>query len=198
MSISPLFLPEYSTSAVSFFFVPSSPAVSCPAASISAVDEKNKRSGPALLDLPLLAARIPAVSSPSIKPESSLRHAFVSAGLEPRLAITALDADLIKTYVRVGLGVGVLAEMAMLAEDAADLRVLAADGLFPACTTWIVLPRDRVLRDFALEFIALFAPQIDRRDVRRAFDHGDFAGAWPLPPVWRELVDSKARALAAD
>lgn len=121
----------------------------------------------------------------SLKPESSLRHAFVSAGLEPRLAITALDADLIKTYVRVGLGVGVLAEMALLAEDAADLSVLRADGLFPTCTTWIVLPRDRVLRDFALEFIALFAPQIDRRDVRRAFDHGDFAGEWPTPPHWR-------------
>ncbi len=80
----------------------------------------------------------------------------------------------------------------MLAEDAADLRVLVADGLFPVCTTWIVLPRDRVLRDFALEFIALFAPQIDRRDVRRAFDHGDFAGEWPPPPGWRDLVDSKS------
>jgi len=92
---------------------------------------------------------------------------------------------LIKTYVRVGLGVGVLAEMALLAEDAADLSVLRADGLFPTCTTWIVLPRDRVLRDFALEFIVLFAPQIDRRDVRRAFDHGDFTGEWPTPPHWR-------------
>ena len=134
----------------------------------------------------------------SQKPESSLRHAFVSTGLEPRLAITALDADLIKTYVRVGMGVGVLAEMALLPEDAADLRVLSADGLFPTCTTWIVLPRDRVLRDFALEFIALLAPQIDRRDVRRAFDHGDFAGEWPSAPRWSELVDEKARALSAD
>ena len=115
----------------------------------------------ALKHAPTLAelAAYPLVSyESSLKPESSLRHAFVSAGLEPRLAITALDADLIKTYVRVGLGVGVLAEMALLAEDAADLRVLSADGLFPICTTWIVLPRDRVLRDFTLEFIAQFAP----------------------------------------
>ncbi|GAA0716695.1 LysR substrate-binding domain-containing protein [Dokdonella soli] len=143
-------------------------------------------------------AAYPLVSyESSLKPESSLRRAFGAAGLEPRLGFTARDADLIKTYVRAGLGVGVLAEMALLPEDAADLRVLPADGLFPTCTTWIVLRHDRVLRDFALEFIAQFAPHLDRRDVRRAFDHGVHDGSWPEPPHWREISGAKASIVRA-
>ncbi|MBX3689538.1 LysR substrate-binding domain-containing protein [Dokdonella sp.] len=143
-------------------------------------------------------AAYPLVSyESSLKPESSLRRAFIEAGLEPRLAFTARDADLIKTYVRAGLGVGILAEMALLPEDAGDLRALSADDLFPTCTTWIVLRRDRVLRDFALEFIARFAPQIDRRDVRRAFDHDAYDGEWPLAPHWREVQPPRLREVHA-
>ncbi|MBZ0223090.1 MAG: LysR family transcriptional regulator [Dokdonella sp.] len=143
-------------------------------------------------------AAYPLVSyESSLKPESSLRRAFLEAGLQPRLAFTARDADLIKTYVRAGLGVGILAEMALLPEDAGDLRALPADSLFPTCTTWIVMRRDRVLRDFALEFIAQFAGQIDRRDVRRAFDHDAFDGEWPQAPHWRDLQTPKVRAVHA-
>jgi DNA-binding transcriptional LysR family regulator len=122
----------------------------------------------------------------SLKPESSLRRAFEDAGLPLRLAFTARDADLIRTYVGAGLGVGVLAEMAL---DESDRDVVGLDlgGLLPSCTTWIVLRRDRVLREYALEFIARLAPHVDRRDVRRAFDHGIAADDWPLPPRWRDL-----------
>ncbi|MEI7037033.1 LysR substrate-binding domain-containing protein [Fulvimonas yonginensis] len=121
----------------------------------------------------------------SLRPESSLRHAFETAGLQPLIAMTAGDADLIKTYVRAGLGIGVLAEMAILGTDA-DLQVLPADHLFPQCTTWIVLRRETVLREYVLEFIARFAPHLDRREVVRALAMDAPPPAWAHVPHWRE------------
>ena len=130
-------------------------------------------------------ATLPLVSyESSLKAESSLRRAFDAAGLRPQIAMTAGDADLIKTYVRAGLGIGVLAEMAVLPGDT-DLQVLPADHLFPSCTTWIVLRRERVLRAYVLEFISLFAPHLHRREVARALA-ADAAGDWPAVPHWRE------------
>lgn len=67
--------------------------------------------------------------NPSIRPESSLRRAFAERGLEPQLAMTARDAELIKTYVRAGIGVGLLAEMAVSAIQDADLSRAAGAGL---------------------------------------------------------------------
>jgi DNA-binding transcriptional LysR family regulator len=137
-------------------------------------------------------AEFPLVSyESSLKPESSLRRAFLASGKLPKIALTARDADLIKTYVRAGLGVGVLAEMALTPEDAADLRVLPADGLFPTCTAWVVLRRDRVLRDYALEMLQELAPQLDRRDLRRVLD-GSITADWSTPPSWRELTRAPA------
>lgn len=130
-------------------------------------------------------AQLPLISyESSLKPESSLRRAFDAVGLLPQIAMTASDADLIKTYVRAGLGVGVLAEMAILPGDD-DLHVLPAGHLFPRCTTWIVLRRERVLRDYVLAFINLFAPHLDKRDVRRALAE-DAAAEWPDVPQWRQ------------
>jgi DNA-binding transcriptional LysR family regulator len=71
-------------------------------------------------------AELPLVSyESSLKSESSLRRAFEAVDLTPQIAMTAGDADLIKTYVRAGLGVGVLAEMAMQEGDS-DLHTLPA------------------------------------------------------------------------
>ena len=129
----------------------------------------------------------------SLKPESSLTRAFQTAGLHPQIAMTASDADLIKTYVREGLGVGVLAEMAFQPEHDTDLRQLAADHLFTPCTTWIVLRRESVLRDYALDFIGVFAPHLERRMVSRALAaNGVGTSQWPGVPHWRErLVPQK-------
>jgi DNA-binding transcriptional LysR family regulator len=107
--------------------------------------------------------------------------------------MTAGDADLIKTYVRTGLGIGVLAEMAMLPADT-DLAVLPADHLFPQCTTWIVLRRESVLREYVLEFVTQFAPHLDRRDVARVLAGDAAAGEWAGVPHWRER---RQAALAA-
>ncbi len=133
-------------------------------------------------------AAYPLVSyESSLAAESSLRKAFSTAGFEPKLAVTARDADLIKTYVRAGLGVGVLAEMAMTAEDLIDLRILPNVRLLPTCTTWVVLRRDRVLRDYALDLVAALAPHLDRRDIARVVQ-GAAAAEWPEPPHWQDVI----------
>lgn len=134
-------------------------------------------------------ARQPLISyESSTRPNSSLQRAFAADGLVPDLALTALDADLIKTYVRTGLGVGLLAEMAISANDE-DLRVWPAPAPITECIAWAVLPRDRVLRDYALELVHVLAPQIDPRDLRRVLD-GNQAAAWPVPPTWESLTQT--------
>lgn len=124
----------------------------------------------------------------STRPGSSLQRAFARVGLEPNIALTALDADLIKTYVRAGLGVGLLAEMAIGAGDA-DLRAWPAPAEVDECIAWAVLPRERVLRDYALELVQALAPQIDRRDLRRVLD-GNQEASWPVPPTWESLTQT--------
>ena len=137
-------------------------------------------------------AGVPLLSyESSNRPESSLRRTFTAAGLEPQLAMTARDADLLKTYVRAGLGVGLLAEMAVTAQDEDDLHVLAAPAALPECIAWAVLPRERVLRDYAGELLHALAPQLDRRDVRLAMA-GHLVPTWPGPPSWAELSGSIA------
>ncbi|WP_288729303.1 LysR family transcriptional regulator [uncultured Pseudoxanthomonas sp.] len=139
-------------------------------------------------DLVALAGQ-PLISyESSTRPGSSLQRAFVHAGLEPNIALTALDADLIKTYVRTGMGVGLLAEMAVNAGDA-DLRAWPAPAEISECIAWAVLPRERVLRDYALDLVHVLAPQIDKRDLRQVMD-GNREPDWPVPPTWEALTQT--------
>jgi DNA-binding transcriptional LysR family regulator len=141
----------------------------------------------ALTDL----AQHPLVSyESSLQPESSLHRAFAEVGATPQFAFTSRDADLLKTYTRNGLGVGIFAEMAMLAEDARDLQVLDAAHLFATCTTWLVLRRDRVPRAYTLALAELVAPQLDGRDIARALN-GEEPDGWPAPPPWRAGAEHK-------
>jgi DNA-binding transcriptional LysR family regulator len=122
----------------------------------------------------------------STRADSSLQRAFAGAGVTAQIAMTARDANLIKTYVRAGLGAGLLAEMATGSEDG-DLRILDAPAEIPECITWAVIPRGRVLREYALSLLHWLAPQLDRRDLRRVLE-GNQAPDWPQPPVWAELT----------
>jgi len=92
--------------------------------------------------------------------QSSLKRAFAEEGLEPDVVFTARDADVIKTYVRMGLGVGIVASMAEDCDDHKDLMAIDAEGLFPRSTTWIGFRKDIVLRRYMLDFVQLFAPHI--------------------------------------
>jgi len=103
--------------------------------------------------------------------ESSLKRAFGDEGLEPNVGFTARDADVIKTYVRMGMGVGIVASMAADCADREDLQVIEAPGLFPRSTTWIGYRKDAVMRRYMIEFLQLFAPHVNARqldDLRRA------------------------------
>lgn len=92
--------------------------------------------------------------------QSSLKRAFADQGLEPDVVFTARDADVIKTYVRMGLGVGIVASMAEDCDDYKDMTAIEAEGLFPRSTTWIGFRKDIVLRRYMLDFVQLFAPHI--------------------------------------
>jgi len=98
---------------------------------------------------------------------SSLHQAFAKAGLTPNVAITARDADVIKTYVRLGLGVGIVARMAVEPTET-DLAEVDASHLFAAHTTWIGFRRGALLRRYMYDFAQLLAPHLDRRLIDRA------------------------------
>ena len=98
--------------------------------------------------------------------QSSLKKAFADEGLEPDVVFTARDADVIKTYVRMGLGVGIVASMAE-DDDDDDLTAIDAEGLFPRSTTWIGFRKEAVLRRYMLDFVKLFAPHITADELER-------------------------------
>ena len=97
--------------------------------------------------------------------QSSLKKAFSTEGLEPDVVFTARDADVIKTYVRMGLGVGIVASMAEDCDDMKDLTAIDAEGLFPRSTTWIGFRKDAVMRRYMLDFARLFAPHISANQL---------------------------------
>jgi LysR family cys regulon transcriptional activator len=118
-------------------------------------------------------ARFPIVTYTfSFSGRSSLPALFESAGLKLNVALTASDADVIKTYVRLGLGVGIVASMALSAADDADLVVLDAGHLFAPHVTWIGFRRGRLLRGYMYEFLKAFAPHLTRRLVDQAIRAG--------------------------
>ncbi|HVP33743.1 MAG TPA: HTH-type transcriptional regulator CysB [Steroidobacteraceae bacterium] len=98
---------------------------------------------------------------------SSLHEAFARTGLVPNVAITARDADVIQTYVRLGLGVGIVAHMAIDPDDP-DLVAIEASHLFAAHTTWLGFRRGTLLRRYMYDFAQLLAPHLERRLVERA------------------------------
>lgn len=99
---------------------------------------------------------------------SSLQQIFSRAGVTVDLALTARDADVIKTYVRLGFGVGIVASMAVDAREDADLMSIDASHLFPAHRTWVGFHQGALLRGYMYDFLQLFAPHLTRRLIDRA------------------------------
>ncbi len=99
---------------------------------------------------------------------SSLYETFARVGLSPTIALTARDSDVIKTYVRLGLGVGIIADIALEPKDAKDLVSIDAEHLFPAHTTWAGFARDGLLRQYMYDFLQLLAPHLTHRLIDRA------------------------------
>jgi LysR family cys regulon transcriptional activator len=96
---------------------------------------------------------------------TAINAAFAAKGLEPNVVLSALDADVIKTYVELGMGVGIIARMAYDAEKDTAFELLDASHLFAASVTRLALRRGVILRGYVYDFITLFAPQYSRRAV---------------------------------
>ncbi len=98
---------------------------------------------------------------------SLINKAFEKRGLSPNVVLTALDSDVIKTYVELGLGVGILATMGFDARRDRGLHALDASHLFESSTTRLGVKRGAWLRGYAYEFIELFAPRLSRGLVEK-------------------------------
>jgi len=95
-------------------------------------------------------------------------EAFANRAIRPRIALSAIDSDVIKTYVEIGLGVGIVARMAFDPERDSNLRMLDASHLFAASTSYIALRRGLPPRNFLYTFIAMLSPQLDRTTIDEA------------------------------
>lgn len=114
-------------------------------------------------------ARWPLITyEPGYTGRRHIDEAFRAAGLQPEVVLSAMDADVIKTYVELGLGVGLVAAMAFDEERDRGLVGLDARHLFAANTTRVALRRGRFQRGYVLDFIAAFAPPLTPALVRRA------------------------------
>ncbi|MEG9498620.1 HTH-type transcriptional regulator CysB [Mannheimia indoligenes] len=99
--------------------------------------------------------------------QSDLDHAFNKEGILPNIVFTATDADVIKTYVRLGLGVGIMASMAYTGADK-DLVAINASHLFQPSMTQIAFKRGTFLRNYMYDFIHYFSPHLTRVQVEKA------------------------------
>lgn len=95
-------------------------------------------------------------------------EAFQARGLCPDIVLTAMDADVIKTYVELGMGVGIVASVALDAERDHNLRILDAGHLFRVNVTRLGLRQGAWLRGYAYSFIELFVPTLTREAVAQA------------------------------
>ena len=99
---------------------------------------------------------------------SKLDEAFNRANLEPKVVFTAVDSDVIKAYVRLGLGVGIIASMAYEPELDSDIVALDASHLFAHSTTNIGFRKGTFLRGYMYDFIEAFAPNLTKSKVEAA------------------------------
>ena len=97
--------------------------------------------------------------------DSPVRHAFDQKRLTPNVVLTAIDADVIKAYVEMGLGVGILAKMAFDPARDMGLRLIDASHLFEASMARIGLRPNAYLRGYVYDFIEMFAPHLKRAIV---------------------------------
>jgi LysR family cys regulon transcriptional activator len=120
------------------------------------------------LSLAMLAGYPLITYDPTFTGRSHIDRAFERLGLKPNVMLTAIDSDVIKTYVELGLGVGIIAEMAFDPLRDTTLASVPASHLFEANTTRLAFRRDAWLRGFEYEFIELLAPQLTRPMVEAA------------------------------
>jgi LysR family cys regulon transcriptional activator len=112
-------------------------------------------------------AKYPIVTyDPTFAGRGAIDRTFAARHLAPDIVLTALDSDVIKSYVALGLGVGIISERAYRKGYDTELTALPASHLFPTQTTRLAFRRGAYLRNFTVEFIRLFAPHLRGEDLK--------------------------------
>jgi LysR family cys regulon transcriptional activator len=101
---------------------------------------------------------------------SRIDEAFQRKDLKPRVVLNAMDADVVKAYVAIGMGVGIVASFAFDEDRDRELSALDAGHLFEINTTRLAIRRGAMLRDYVLAFIEAFAPTLTKAVVAEALD----------------------------
>jgi len=104
---------------------------------------------------------------PSFAGRTAVDRTFAARGLAPDVVLTALDSDVIKSYVSLGLGVGIISSRAFRAGKDEGLKALDCEHLFPPQTTRLAYKRGTYLRSYTVEFIRLFAPHVTAVDLKQ-------------------------------
>jgi LysR family cys regulon transcriptional activator len=122
-----------------------------------------------------LAAQPLVLYQPTVTGRTRINQAFERAHLHPLVALEAIDSDVIKTYVRLGLGVGIVAESAMRADptlnaEVSDLVARPLGHLFGSNVTHVAFKRGAYLRQFVLAFAELLAPRLTPSLLERAMN----------------------------
>ncbi len=105
---------------------------------------------------------------PSFTGRTKIDAAFAAKKLSPRIALEAIDSDVIKTYVRTGLGIGIVAEMAVKDELNTDLVIKPVGHLFGTNVARIAFKRSAYLRNFVYTFAHLLSERLDRKLIDKA------------------------------
>jgi LysR family cys regulon transcriptional activator len=114
-------------------------------------------------------AREPIITyHPSFTGRTRIDQAFAARKLQPRIALEAIDSDVIKTYVRLGLGIGIVAEMAVRDDSNADLAVRPLGQLFGQNVARVAFKRSTYLRNFVFRFAELLSDRLSRDLIMRA------------------------------
>jgi LysR family cys regulon transcriptional activator len=139
-----------------------------------------------LLDAPLTLealAQYPLITyDTGFTGRTRIDAAFDDSGIAPQIVLTAMDADVIKTYVQLGMGVGIVAGVAYEAERDTQLRAVDAGPLFGINTTKLAVRRGSYLRGYVYAFIEAFAPTLTRSVVDAALDVDPVPGAVRAAP----------------
>ena len=105
---------------------------------------------------------------PSFTGRQKIDQAFTKHHLSPNIALEAIDSDVIKTYVRIGMGVGIIAEMAVLPQMDADLVFQNAAHLFGKNVARVAFRKGAYLRQFVLSFAQLLSPKLTEKTIQGA------------------------------
>jgi LysR family cys regulon transcriptional activator len=134
------------------------------------IPKSHPLAGKVRISLEDLAAEPIITYHPSFTGRTRIDKAFAAKNLTPRIALEAIDSDVIKTYVRLGLGVGIVAEMAVKDGLDDDLVARPASQLFGKNVARIAFKRSAYIRHFVYDFAALLSDRLDRHLIMKALD----------------------------